>query len=111
MQVIIAADDSLGRVRNHACESTSLYLTIQSYADELEALEFQACPAAFKQGFSQHISAWQQLLPLVVPYDSLRGEMHDLFAQIEQSADSTNFKAGVAQVWSTWALIEEAMEE
>ena len=111
MDAVIEADANLGSLRNHACETTSLSLTIQSYTNGLEALDYSSCPPDFEEGFRLHIQAWKDLIPLVTPYDSLRGEMHDLFAIIEQQPDSIRFIDGVDEVWSTWALIEKAMEE
>ncbi len=111
IQDIIAEDDSLGRYRNHACKESSLSTTIAQYAVELQALDFSDCPTAFQQAFIQHSIAWSALLPVVERYDTLRGEMHDLFAQLEQSQDSTVFKTLLAEVWATWEEVEVAMDE
>lgn len=108
---IIALDDSLGTLRNHTCKQEPLSVTIAHYAGELTALDFSDCPDTFFSAFKRHISAWEDMLPIVSRYPHLRGEMHDLFAQLAASPDSIEFKIREKRIWSTWREIEEAMKE
>lgn len=111
MAAIIAQNDSLGHWRNLACKSISLEATIRQYASDLQRLDYSGYPEAFAQAFQSHSTAWASLLPVVEPYDSLRGEMHDLFDLLAQSPDSSTFNSLVDNVWSTWSEVEAALEE
>ncbi|MDX1912902.1 MAG: DUF4932 domain-containing protein [Saprospiraceae bacterium] len=108
MQNVIALDDSLGRLRNHACERISMSETIKNYVSALESIPFNGCPANFADGFKQHCAAWLALLPFTDRHPELRGEMHVLFKQLETGHDGEAFKAGVKKVWDTWDLVEKA---
>ena len=111
MARVIALDDSLGKVRNHTCESTPLSETIRQYAFALENIDYEACPAAFSTAFQKHREAWLALLPVTDQYSGLRGEMHVLFKQLESGEHAEQFKSLVKAVWDTWAEIEAAMKE
>ena len=108
MAEAIALDDSLGRVRNHACETVSLSQTIRQYAAAITAIDFSDCPAAFSTGFRNHAAAWMALLPVTDQYPGLRGEMHALFKQLEAGPQGEQFKPLVKAVWDTWGEIEQA---
>lgn len=110
MKQVIALDDSLGKVRNRACERISLSETIRQYAMGLEKIDYSGCPDVFVAGFRQHREAWLALLPFTDRHAQLRGEMHDLFKKIETGPDGEPFKGTVKKVWDTWALIEAAMQ-
>lgn len=110
MEKVIALDDSLGRARNHACEAISLSETIRQYADGMEKISYQDCPEAFSLAFQKHREAWLALIPITDQHSELRGEMHDLFKQIESGVDSAQFKPLVKAVWDTWAEVEAAMK-
>lgn len=105
---ILKIDDSLGSVRNHACENKSLSKTIGDYATVLSNLDFTNCPANFKNAFKKHEIAWQDMIHVTKNYPDLRGELHDLFDQIEAGPDSLEFKNRLKLIWDTWAKIEEA---
>ena len=107
---MIAADDSLGTIRNHACVTLSLSQTIRDYADALGNLDFSNCPGDFAQAFDMHRQAWLAIIPVVENYPGMRGEMHDLFSQLEVSADSAIFRIRLAAIWDTWGAVEAAME-
>lgn len=109
MKKAIALDDSLGRVRNHACERLPLGATIRAYVAGMETINFTDCPPDFSDGFRQHIAAWNALLPFADQHPALRGEMHALFKQLESGPDGAAFKAAVQKVWDTWALVEASM--
>ena len=81
---IIAEDESLGKTRNHNCEKISLSETIRIYANGLEALDFAECPEKFSTAFQSHIKAWKEMIIITDKYPNLRGEMHDLFDEIEE---------------------------
>ncbi|MFN0216717.1 MAG: hypothetical protein ACKVT2_20865 [Saprospiraceae bacterium] len=101
MDRIIALDDSLGRLRNHACEKVSISQSIQDYTDGLAKIDFQYCPKIFAAGFEKHRMAWLALLPVTNKYLELRGEMHVVFKQIEAGTDGDQFKLLVKTVWDT----------
>jgi hypothetical protein len=110
MTQAIASDDSLGKVRNRACEAISLSETIRQYADGMEKISYQNCPAAFTAAFKRHREAWLALLPVTDQHPDLRGEMHNLFKQLEAGEHAEQFKPLVKTVWDTWAEVEAAMK-
>ncbi len=110
MEQVIVADDKLGKIRNHACEKQSLNKTIEDYTLGLEQLDFTNCPNHFTLAFKEHIAAWKAIQPITTNYTTLRGEMHDLFKQIESGKDSVIFKQKVKAVWDTWYIIEATMK-
>lgn len=107
---VIALDDSLGKVRNHACERISLAQTIKEYTAGMAQFDYQNCPKDFTEAFKKHREAWLAMIPLVEKYPDLRGEMHDLFDQIEIGEHSEEFEPLLESIWSTWAEVEEAMK-
>jgi|GEM_PF-122726 tetratricopeptide (TPR) repeat protein len=107
----IAQDDSLGKIRNHASETMPLSAAIKQYAKGLARINFRDCPKPFSEAFDQHRKAWLELRTVTDQYPDLRGEMHDLFKQIEESKDGARFKPMVKKIWDTWARIEQAMKE
>ena len=111
MALAIAQDDSLGKIRNQACKTISLSETIRQYAGSIESINYTDCPAAFETGFKKHRAAWIALLPVTDQYPDLRGEMHDLFKQLESGKHAGQFKPLVQSVWDTWAEIEATMQE
>ena len=107
VKTIIAIDDSLGKIRNHQCEEISLSETIKNYTASLRSLDYSQCPQSFSNAFMSHIDAWNNVIEVTDKYSDLRGEMHELFDQIKQTSDSTQFKSLVAEIWNTWADIEK----
>lgn len=107
---VIATDSDFGTIRNHACKQQSLSKTVKEYVYNLNTIDFSNCPKSFTKAFHDHIKAWEAILPIVKKHSDLRGEMHDLFKIIEESDDSEVFKKLVADIWSTWAVIEEEMK-
>lgn len=110
IEVILKKDDSLGTIRNHACEKISLSNTINQYTSSLNNLDFLNCPEDFKNAFQLHIKAWNDMTSITNNYDSLRGEMHTLFDEIESSKDSIIFKQKLKIIWDTWAVIEKRIK-
>ncbi len=110
MAEAIALDDSLGYIRNHACETLPLSQSIRQYAAAIESIDFRGCPEPFSAGFKKHAAAWLALLPVTDQYPDLRGEMHTLFKQLESGRHAEQFKPLVKSVWDTWGEIEEAMK-
>ena len=106
----LALDDSLGRARNHACETISLSETIRQYARGIENIDYRDCPEAFSTAFNKHRKAWLALLPVTDRYPELRGEMHGLFKQLEAGEHAEQFKPLVKSVWDTWGEVEAAMK-
>lgn len=108
IETALSLDDQAGRIRNHACESTSLSQAILNYTQSLEQIDFSSCPKDFKAAFEGHIRAWQAAMEITDKYPNLRGEMHDLFKRIEEGQDGEKFKSKVKAIWDTWAEIEKA---
>lgn len=111
MDRVIALDDSLGKVRNHACETISLGETIRQYAAGMEKANYESCPPAFVAAFNKHREAWLAVLLVADQYPALRGEMHDLFKNLESGKDSAAFKPLVKSIWDTWGDVEKAVKE
>jgi hypothetical protein len=104
---VIRLDDSLGTIRNHACEKVALSISIKNYAEGIEKLNFKNCPAGFVKAFDIHRKAWIDMLKVTDRYPAMRGEMHDLFDQLEKTGDSVEFKMHLKMIWDTWAVIEK----
>ena len=108
---IMASDSSLGAKRNHECEEIPLSKVISNYTTSLSNLDFSNCDEAFILAFEAHIKAWETMIPTMVPYDDLRGEMHDLFDKIDVGKDSLIFRKQLAEVWSTWGSVEAVVQK
>ena len=106
IQNVIALDDSLGTIRNHACETISLSETIEHYAAAMEKINYEDCPEEFAVAFVKHRQAWMAMTAVTDKYSDLRGEMHTLFDQIEKGKDSTLFKPLLKNIWDTWGAVE-----
>jgi hypothetical protein len=111
MEFIIAEDAEAGGIRNHASKVQSLSATINDYTQSLEALDFSHCPDAFTKAFKAHIHAWKDLVSFTDEYPELRGEMHDLFKEIEIGEQGEAFKHGVQKVWDSWAEVESHLKQ
>jgi hypothetical protein len=108
---IFAQDDSLGTLRNHASEKEPLSSAIRTYLRDLQQLDFRGCPPDFTQAYTAHRMAWEGVLPITDRHQHLRGEMHDLFDQLEHSSDSILFRQRVAAIWSTWDDVEKTVAD
>ncbi len=107
---IFEKDSVLGNIRNHASENISLSEAIINYTRALESLDFTSCPEKFKSAFGEHIEAWKGVAEISNKYPLLRGELHDVFAELEKSEDSIAFKFLVKQVWDTWKTVDESVK-
>ncbi len=108
---ILAQDDSLGTLRNHACKEVPASAAIRTYIRQLQDLDFRGCPAEFTRAYAAHRTAWEGVLPITDRHQELRGEMHDLFDRLERSSDSILFQQRVAAIWSTWDAVEKAAND
>ncbi len=106
IEYTLSFDDSLGRIRNHQCETLSLEQSISNYLDGLSQLHMEQCPEAFREAFHVHLKAWSEMIHVVKHYPALRGEMHHLFNTLERSPDSLEFKMRLANIWTTWSAVE-----
>ncbi len=106
---IIALDDSLGKIRNHACKIVSLSESITQYHMGIKENDLNDCPEEFKKAFFNHQLAWKDIKIITDKYPDLRGEMHTLFDSIEKGKDSTEFKKYLSNIWATWTIIESAV--
>jgi hypothetical protein len=107
VEQILLMDDSLGTVRNHACEKISLSESIDNYVQGFESLDYEACPQFFRHAFGQHLDAWKDMMPITNKHPELRGEMHELFDQLKESADSAVFNRKLKKIQDTWTLVEQ----
>jgi len=103
---VLKRDSVFGEIRNHASENISLSETINNYTNDLKSIDYINCPEKFKSAFHAHIEAWLEIIKVSDKYPSLRGELHDIFAKLEKSEDSTEFKLLVKQIWDTWKIVE-----
>lgn len=103
---VLKLDDSLGKLRNIECKQITLSKSIKNYTKALSNLDYTSCPEVFSKTFNQHIIAWNNMIEITDKYSTHRGEMHDLFDQIEISKDSTQFKVLLKDIWNTWDNIE-----
>ena len=108
---IFDRDSVLGGIRNHASETMSLSQAILDYTKELESLDFSECPEKFTSAFNEHVTAWKKITELTDKHLELRGELHDIFTELEKSEDSTEFKNLLKQVWDTWYQVEESTQQ
>lgn len=104
---IFKKDSVLGDIRNHASEKMSLSQAINNYTSKLEAINYNDCPEKFTSAFLKHIEAWKLVKKVTDKYPSMRGELHDIFAKLEKSNDSTEFKILAQQIWDTWDMVKE----
>lgn len=109
MEYIINKDDSLGKVRNYACEKIPLSNTIEQYVTSVQELDFSNCPGNFSLAFENHINAWEAMKQVTNHFPNLRGEMHDLFDTIAQSEHKNTFDPLLKEIWDSWASVENAM--
>lgn len=111
MDRIIEKDAALGKARNEATTTLPTSEAIDIYVDGMEALDFRKCPGPFIAAFEDHIEAWASIKEITDKYPDLRGEMHDVFDQLERTEDGDRFKFLLADIWSTWEKVERAMSQ
>ena len=105
---VLMMDDSIGAVRNHACETMTLETTIENYVAGMGTANLTDCPAVFREAFKNHRVAWKNMIPLVAKYPDMRGEMHDLFDVIAEGEDAEEFEVLLKAIWDTWDEVEAA---
>ncbi|MFC7356895.1 hypothetical protein ACFQO1_04280 [Jejudonia soesokkakensis] len=111
INTIINTDATLGKIRNEAPRLLSLSEAIDNYIFGIEAMDFKNCPGAFEAAFLDHKEAWAAIKEVTDKYPQLRGEMHDLFDQLEKTENGERFKELLADIWSTWEKVERAMSQ
>ena len=105
---VFEKDSIFGDIRNRASEKISLSEAINNYSKNLKTLDYSHCPEKFESAFHKHIDAWLNFRKVSDKYPLLRGELHDIFAIIEKSEDSTEFKSRLDQILKTWKMVEES---
>ncbi|TRO66839.1 hypothetical protein [Christiangramia sabulilitoris] len=105
---VIQTDEKLGKIRNHSSEKISLSETIDNYTESLNSLNFDHCTENFTMAFRDHIDAWKNIKKITDKYPDLRGEMHQLFDEIQNGKDSTEFKELSKKIWDTWSKVENS---
>lgn len=111
IEKVIAEDEKIGKIRNHNCEKRSLSETILIYTKGMENFDFSDCPKTFEIAFEKHKKAWLAMLEVTDKHPDLRGEMHDLFDELEKGEDAELFKSLLKDIWDTWGEIEEEMKK
>lgn len=104
-------DASLGKIRNHDCETISLSQTILKYTQGVKKINYSNCPKEFVDAFENHRQAWIKMLSVTDKYPDLKGEIHDLFNILEKGNDKETFKPLLKSIWDTWGEVENAMKE
>ena len=108
---IISGDSEYGTIRNHDPEEMPISQAIVNYVRNIRSMDYSNCPEDFSSLFNAHILAWEELIPLTEKHLELRGEMHDVFNEIEKSGDADQFNQGVKKIWETWGELEEWMKQ
>lgn len=108
---IFEKDSIFGDIRNHASERISLSEAINNYSKNIKSLDYSHCPEEFESAFNKHIDAWLDFRKVSDKHPLLRGELHDIFAIIEKSEDSTEFKSKLNQILETWKMVEESSNQ
>ena len=108
---ILQRDSELGEIRNHSSEQSSLSKTIDDYANSIKSLDYKNCPDNFTIAFHKHIKAWLDLKKVSDKYPELRGELHEIFAELEKKKDSSEFKLLQARISDTWKIVEEITKD
>jgi len=103
---IIAQDERLGAIRNHASIQLSLSLAIDQYTAALKELDYTQCPEGFSIALTRHVQAWEDMKSVTDQFPELRGEMHALFDSIAESDRKTKFDVKLKMIWDTWAEVE-----
>jgi hypothetical protein len=106
IRIIMAADEKLGDIRNHACEDTTLAETVRRYVAGLAALDFSRCPEDFTAAFRAHRDAWEATISFFDQFGELRGEMHELLETIEQGEKAPALQSYIRPVWDTWGKVD-----
>ncbi|HHL32379.1 MAG TPA: hypothetical protein ENJ41_07305 [Oceanospirillales bacterium] len=104
---ILEKDSRLGEIRNHSSEQISLSKTIDDYTHSVKSLDFNNCPDEFTTAFHNHLKAWQELKKVSDKYPELRGELHEIFAELEKTEDSSEFKLLQTKISDTWKVVKE----
>ena len=112
MEQVLAQDAQAGAARNRAPKQQPLAEVVRVYVVELRAFDLSRTPADFQSAWLAHAAAWEALLPYLQQHAEMRGEMHALFDWLlsESNPSAAEFERLHAQIWSTWAQIETAVE-
>ncbi len=110
IQRIIQMDSVLGKQRDLLAKTESLGTAVAAYVLAIDCLDFGQCPTDFVAAFKRHRDAWQESIEFLRRHDSLRGEMHELFAKIRQidDANRNELKKHVDAIFGTWNEVEAA---
>lgn len=107
VKLVFEKDSVFGNIRNYDSEKVPLSEAITNYSNNSKSLDFSNCPKEFELAFRKHIDAWLDFTKVSDKHPTLRGELHDIFAEIEKSKDSTEFKSRLAQILETWKFVKE----
>ncbi|MDJ0655184.1 MAG: hypothetical protein QNJ40_13565 [Xanthomonadales bacterium] len=111
IRAILSLDRKLGATRNQASRTVSLADSIRQYVDALDQLDFSHCPDDFTQAFRQHRDAWADSVRFFREFDSMRGELHQIWAAIEKMGGqhSQAFEAATEPILATWEAVEQSV--
>ncbi|MGQ0800676.1 MAG: hypothetical protein ACT4NL_11265 [Pseudomarimonas sp.] len=108
IDAVYARDDQIGALRNHAPENAPIAQAVRDYAEGLAMLDFNGCPALFKEAFAAHERAWRDAIPYFERHADERGEMHAVFARLRAGDDGEQLKALEKAIWDSWTAVEAA---
>ena len=108
---VLAADEDAGAVRNEVPHAAPVAQAVRDYVKDLDALDYEGCPADFVAAFRTHRDAWVLMGEYLEPFGDLRGEMHDVFDRIGVDSNPTagEFQRLLGDVWSTWGEVETSL--
>lgn len=107
---VLAVDEELGAIRNHAPETGPLHVGLEDYVAGLAALDTSGCPDDFVTALASHRRAWEESIPFFARFADERGELHELFERIRARGgeDQASLEAHETRIWDTWAVVEAA---
>ena len=107
---VMKQDSLLGEKRNTDSRQVPLSQAIRDYTVGIENINFASCPPAFTTAFQKHKEAWTAMTTVTDQYPAIRGELHELFQQLEKSNHAAEFKQHLRAVNDTWTAVEKASQ-
>ena len=88
-QVLIVHSD-LAKQRDLGSKNASLESAISQYTNRSSEFDLKDCPKDFRTAIQNHIQVWKDSQSYFSQYSDLRGELHDLFAEIKSQNPESN---------------------
>lgn len=108
---VLEIDRVLAAQRNQMPQTLPLADAINTYVTGLAAIDFTNCPQDFADAYEKHREAWAAAIPLLKEHSELRGELHQLIAQLRQLDPAVEEKldAHLQTISDTWSDVETTM--